>query len=84
MSSVINVLADALTNLDPKVGTDPDYARGVLVGAIAAVMQFKLCGFEEAVVMVQPHLPPRIDPLAVPSGWSDLVRLVPSNEERRK
>ncbi len=76
----MTTLKDALHNLDPESGTDPDYARGVLVGALAATMQFKACSFEEAVVTVTPHLPPRIDPLAIPSGWEKTLKVSSDTE----
>ncbi len=64
-----NVLKDALHNLSPEAATDPDYARGVLVGAMAALMHIKACTFTEAAVMIRPHLPQEITPAAVPDGW---------------
>jgi hypothetical protein len=63
------VLYDALHNLDPSAVSNPEYARGVLVGVMAAVMHFKACEWHEAVDVVRPFLPREIEPSAVPDGW---------------
>lgn len=65
------VLYDALHNLDPDAVSNPEYARGVLVGVMAAVMHFKACEWHEAVDVVRPFLPRKIEPQAVPDGWHE-------------
>ena len=61
-------LKDALHNLHPDARSDPRYARGVLVGAVAALMATGL-DFPAAFAEVSESLPERVDPAAVPNGW---------------
>lgn len=65
----MTTLKDALYNMHPDSGTDPDYARGILVGAVAAVMEFEKIGFSEAIEFIAPYLPHAIMTDAIPKSW---------------
>lgn len=68
-------LKDALYNLHPSSKSSPEYARGVLVGMVAAFMEAGPYTFPEAIDEVAPYLPAHVMPEAVPDGWGlDLAR----------
>jgi hypothetical protein len=67
------VLKDALYNLHPDSGSSPEHAKGILVGAIAAVMQVNQCEWAEAMRLVGKHLPNRVMRDAVPPSWIDSI-----------
>jgi hypothetical protein len=63
-------LKDALYNLHPDSGSSAEYAKGVLVGAVAAIMEVKGCDWEAAMGVVWPHLPEKVRYAAMPATWT--------------
>jgi hypothetical protein len=70
----MNHLRNALYTLHPDSGTDPRHAQGVLVGAVAAIMEVKGCDWTEAMNVIMPHLPSKIMRAAVPDSWTLCLR----------
>jgi hypothetical protein len=62
-------LKGALYNLHPHSGTNPDHARGILVGVVAAIMQERVCSFELAIDWIGAYLPNIVMADAVPESW---------------
>jgi hypothetical protein len=63
-------LKDALYNLHPESCSSAEYARGILVGAVAAIMEVNACDWTKAMTLVYPHLPSKIMKNAVPATWT--------------
>ncbi len=83
-------LKDTLYNCSTKVTQTtgkPNYASGILVGVIGAVMCTKSATFEEAVTYVQQYLPKDFDETVIPTCWRNefakhkRVRRTPEIEE---
>ena len=64
-------LKDALYCLHPESGADPAFARGVLIGAVAAVLERRGRTFSDALELVGDYLPDQVHPQAVPTGWEE-------------
>lgn len=66
------VLKDALHNCSERNirGTeDARYGRGVLLGAVSAIMALNGASWSEAFAVVKEHLPTDIADECVPDGW---------------
>jgi hypothetical protein len=63
-------LKDALANLNPDMGSSPEYAKGVLVGAVAAIMEVRGCDWTHAMNLVTLCLPSKVMKEAVPESWT--------------
>lgn len=71
----MTVLRDALYNLHPESATSPEYAKGVLIGAMAALMEVGQFDFQRAIDETSPFLPSRVMKDAVPLEWrADFMR----------
>lgn len=64
------VLKDALYNLHPDSHSSPEYAKGVLVGVVAAIMEVLTVEWDDAMNVMRPHLPSKVMRAAVPESWT--------------
>jgi hypothetical protein len=62
------LIADALHNMSPDAGATPEYARGVLVGAVSALMAVGM-SFDRALHLCSLQAPRVIMPMTVPPSW---------------
>jgi hypothetical protein len=67
-------LRDALYNLSPDSGSSHRYARGLIVGIVATLMDVRGWTFEQAIsyLLTSNVLPSRIHPKSVPPSWANL------------
>lgn len=65
-----NFIRDALHNLDPRTGSSPDYAKGILLAMVSVCMAHGLT-FDIAARHVADFFPARIMPDAIPEAWKD-------------
>lgn len=66
------IMKDALQNLAPGMGSDANYARGILVGIVSGLMATG-CTFNTAVRYVRENLPRRIMLNTFPASWQDEI-----------
>ena len=70
----IALLADALYNVKPNTGGSDDYARGLVVGAVSALMAATGKDFEAVVPVIAENLPATFDPGRLPGAFrSEIV-----------
>lgn len=65
----MTILKDALYNLHPDSATSPEYAKGVIIGAMAALMEVGQFDFQRAIDETALFLPSRVMKSAVPLEW---------------
>jgi hypothetical protein len=68
------VLKDALHNCAKRNirGTeDATYGRGILIGAVSAVMAINGANWAEAFALVKEHLPADLAEECLPNGWGN-------------
>lgn len=67
-----NILRDALENMNPATKSDPQYAKGILLGVISTLMaQGK--DFDEAAAIAKEHMPAAFYPESVPPCWMETI-----------
>ena len=71
-----NILADALYNTNKHSGASIDYARGIVVGCVSALMSTGL-SFKESWRIVSCNLPKNLEwrVEAVPESWLDELNI---------
>jgi hypothetical protein len=62
-------LTNALRDMSPDSGATPDYARGVLVGAMAVYMEINGLDFGPALKAVSCYMPRKVMKDSVPLAW---------------
>lgn len=69
-----NLLADALYNVHTSSGASDDYAKGLVVGAMSALMAESGADFREIIPVIVEHLPISFRPDRLPEAWrADIV-----------
>jgi len=72
-----NLLADALYNLCVRSGASDDYAKGLVVGAMSALMAETGKDYGELVPILAELMPARFDPIRLPGAWrADFLPLI--------
>lgn len=69
-----NLIADALFNVEESSGASDDYARGVVIGVVSALMAVRDYDFKEIVPIIVQHIPHGYKDDRVPLGWVDAIR----------
>jgi hypothetical protein len=75
----MTVLKDALYNLHPDSGSSPEYAKGVLVGAVSAIMEVNNRDWPSAIKLISHHLPHKVTRDAVPLSWRGQLAVLGAN-----
>ncbi len=69
-----NILGDALHNVHTSSGASDDYAKGIVIGALSALMAESGADFREIFPVIVEHLPVSFRPDRLPEAWrADIV-----------